>query len=534
MIDNQTRAIFWAQWRSLRNRLPRSDGGTILLGGLVAVWYGFFAALAAVVASLVKEWPGHNLPQALSLGVLGLFVFWQVIPLMTLSSGWTIDIAKLLIYPIPPTALFRIEASLRFTASPELTLLLLGGIAGLLMRPGFRFVSFALLLTLPLSVFLSLFLHHLLTQTLARKRRKELIAALLINLALLPSFLLGTPAAKYLNPIFVKLAAVRFTPWQTIARLSLGTGTLLEAAVAALYLLAAFLLAWRQFARSFASQDIQVQSRTESTTASWAGRLAEAWFRTLEHFFPDPLAALIEKELRMLVRSPRFRIVFGMACFFSAVVFLPFFSSGDSPTGFLPRNYLPAVSVYGLLLIGETILWNIFGFDRKAAQIYYLAPVPLRTVIHAKNAATGLVIAVMTLLIAAIGAVLRRNVSAGSVAGSVLLTAVMTLFFMGFGNLASVQMPRPVHPDQVLRKQNSASASLFLLVSLLVLAVPVGAAFLAAWALETAWPFYTILVIDLIIAAITYRMATESAVERAERHNEKILERLWQETTLIR
>ena len=46
--------------------------------------------------------------------------------------------------------------------------------------------------------------------------------------------------------------------------------------------------------------------------------------------------------------------------------------------GVLLGNYLTVVSVYSLLLLSEVCFWNSFGFDRSAAQIYFLAPVPFR------------------------------------------------------------------------------------------------------------------------------------------------------------
>ena len=43
------------------------------------------------------------------------------------------------------------------------------------------------------------------------------------------------------------------------------------------------------------------------------------------------------------------------------------------------------VSVYSLLLLSEACFWNSFGFDRSAAQIYFLAPVPFSRVLIGKN-----------------------------------------------------------------------------------------------------------------------------------------------------
>ena len=46
-------------------------------------------------------------------------------------------------------------------------------------------------------------------------------------------------------------------------------------------------------------------------------------FRLPALFLPDPVAAIVEKELRSLVRTPRFRLVFIMGFSFGILVWLP-------------------------------------------------------------------------------------------------------------------------------------------------------------------------------------------------------------------
>ena len=78
------------------------------------------------------------------------------------------------------------------------------------------------------------------------------------------------------------------------------------------------------------------------------------------------------------MRSPRFRLVFMMGFTFGLVGLA---AAGfrrkraDQPAG-LEITMLTVVSVYSLLLLSEVCFWNSFGFDRSAAQIYFLAPVP--------------------------------------------------------------------------------------------------------------------------------------------------------------
>jgi ABC-2 type transport system permease protein len=218
-------------------------------------------------------------------------------------------------------------------------------------------------------------------------------------------------------------------------------------------------------------------------------------------------------------------VIFGMACLFSVVIFFPF-AFGKSPNSFFAANYLPGVSAYGLLIVGEVLLWNTFGFDRKAAQLYFVAPVSFAQVLRAKNIVAFAVIGLMTLFIAFIGALFRTNVTFASFVSSVALTFVLTLFFLAFGNVTSVLMPRPIDPSQAFRNQNSAKTSLWLLLCFLVLLIPVGLAFVAKWAFDSDWAYFSVLAIDFVVGSVCYRVATDAAVTRAERDREKLIDTL--------
>jgi ABC-2 type transport system permease protein len=94
-------------------------------------------------------------------------------------------------------------------------------------------------------------------------------------------------------------------------------------------------------------------------------------------------------------------------------------------------------------------------------------------------------------------------------------------------------MPRAVDPNQAFRNQKTGKATLWLLVCFIVMAIPVGLAFLAQWAFNSDWAFLAVLSIDLIVGLIVYKLATETAVERAERGRERFLDALSRGTELI-
>ncbi len=207
---------------------------------------------------------------------------------------------------------------------------------------------------------------------------------------------------------------------------------------------AAFFGRW-QFDRTLCLRCGSRQSR--GTHASRSSGLIEKFYRWPSIFFDDPLAALIEKEIRFLLRAPRFRLVFLMGFTFGLVIWLPMaLGRTGVPRMFIGDNYLTVVSVYSLLLLSEVCFWNSFGFDRAAAQIYFLAPVPFSRVLIGKNMSAlffiGLEISAITTVCAILGMPLNleRLAEAYSVAG------VVSVFLLGFGNLFSIHQARAMNP----------------------------------------------------------------------------------------
>ena len=81
-------AIVWAQFRILRNRFPRSSFGSVLMAFVSLVWQGLFAAFGVFLAVSIPSLPLPFLEQWLPAGLLLVFLYWQTVPLLTLSAGW--------------------------------------------------------------------------------------------------------------------------------------------------------------------------------------------------------------------------------------------------------------------------------------------------------------------------------------------------------------------------------------------------------------------------------------------------------------
>src|SRR6195952_908955 len=134
---------------------------------------------------------------------------------------------------------------------------------------------------------------------------------------------------------------------------------------------------------------------------------------------------------------PRFRVVFGMACVFRVLIFIPFTVApgGLGRSEFIANNFVLIVTLYGLLILSDTLLLNAFGLDGSGAQIYFTAPMSLMPVLWAKNIAAILFVYLQWLLVLAVLTVLRVPVSPLSAANAITSEIVILVYLLAAGNL---------------------------------------------------------------------------------------------------
>ncbi len=111
MNPHQLKAILWAQWRSLLNRRSHRLGHRFPLAIIFAVlWYSVWLFGAYLVALFAADPQNVSLLQkSLGAALLGVFVYWQIVPVAMVSSGLSLDLNRLVVYPIPQQYLFGTE-----------------------------------------------------------------------------------------------------------------------------------------------------------------------------------------------------------------------------------------------------------------------------------------------------------------------------------------------------------------------------------------------------------------------------------------
>ncbi len=521
---NQARAILWAQWRTVRNFYPRS-GGIAWVSLIGAIWYGGWLVAAIAAAHLVSDPSNLELiHSALPGGLLLVFLYWQVVPLLMAATGSALEMRKLKAYPIPVRQLFAIEVLLRVTAGIEMCLVLLGVFTGILVNPGLPDAgAIGILLYMVFNLLVAVGMRDLVVRLLAHKRLREIAFFVLVLGAGSLQLILARGTLGGGFRIVASADIFKVWPWSAASNLAQGR----DAALSLTYLFAWCVIAsafglW-QFSRTLTFDPAEAGASRAPSNPSGL-RPIERFYRFPSALFRDPLGALIEKELRSLARSPRFRLVFLMGFTFGLVIWLPIALGRSGATqSFLGANYLTVVSVYSLLLLSEVCFWNSFGFDRSAAQIYFLAPIPFSKVLIGKNLGAILFILLEICAVTTVCAFLGMPLNAVKLAEAFSVAAVVSLFLLCAGNLMSVRNARGVNPDSSFRSGAAGRLQAILLVVYPVAFFPAALAYLARYAFESELAFFLVLAFDAVAGIIVYRIALESAIESAAELKEQIV-----------
>lgn len=524
-------AILRAQWLSMRSfRLYSRRRGAIFSIITALIWYGFWTFLAYGAEEFTSSpEAGELIRRGVPTGLMLVFLYWQLAPILSASLGASLDLKKILIYPIPHRKLFVIEVLLRLTTCAEMLLVLAGTATGLLRNPLFGGVRAAPRILGPLVAFslfnllLSAGLRNLLERLLAHKRLREILMLVLVMAAALPQLLVATRSPAGVLRRVLTSAPGGFWPWTAAARIGLSEEILFSGLILVWWTVAAFAFGRWQFERSL-RYDAQATAGSAAAAGEGARSRLEAFYRLPALFLPDPTAAIVEKELRALSRTPRFRMVFIMGFSFGLIVWLPItLGRGGRGSSVVSDHYLTIVSVYALTLLGQVSYLNTFGFDRSAAQVYFSMPVSIGKALAGKNVAAALFILVEMAAVTLASLVLRVRISQGGMVEAFLVTAIVGLYLLAIGNMSSVHFPRAMNPERV--SQGGAASRMQALIFVLypVALLPVFLAFWARYVFSSDLIFYLILAFAAVLGMVVYAIAMESAVGAAVERREKLL-----------
>ncbi|MFN7939552.1 MAG: hypothetical protein U0R19_39865 [Bryobacteraceae bacterium] len=524
---NQALAILWAQFRALRNMYPRSGKlGIILSLLLTVVWYALWVVGAVAVAYVIEETKDlHMLERFLTPALLLAMLYWQVIPIFKVTAGASLDMRRLLVYPIPHGQLFHLEVMLRMSTAVEMLVLLLGAEVGILLNPTLpaRY-ALALLPFVITNIYLSVGIRDQITRWLAWRRFREAMVIFIVLIAGLPQVLLRTGINEDYRKYF-SFGQFPLWPWTATGRLFVGDWAPANWAVMIAWMAAAYLFGRWQFERGLRFD--QEAARSHGSEASASGGFYDRLLSLPSRLIPDPFATLVEKELRSLIRAPKFRVVFLMGFSFGLLIWLPM-AFGRRGGGMISEYFLPITAAYSVMLLSEVTMWNILGFDRSAAQLYWLAPVKATTVIVAKNIVTAIAVTLEFCIISVVCLLFRLPMNPLLVFEAYIVCMVFQLFLMSIGNLSSLLYPRPVDPNESWKRASATRFQAMLLLVYPVLAGPLVFAFYAQTKWESPWAFFGVMAFLTVAASLSYAYSLERAEQIASERKEKILTSLAQ------
>jgi ABC-2 type transport system permease protein len=531
-MNGQALAILWAQWRTTRNFLLRANNSGIVFTAIVTtLWYTACVAGAAAIAIVMASPTNKALvDNTISPGLFLVFLYWQVFPVLMASSGAFLDIRRLMVYPIAHAQLFRLETMLRVSVAVEAILLVAGAVVGLLLNPEARiWAPAALVIFVLFNLFLSTGMKQVLGRLWERKHVRELLVIGLVLAGTLPQALLLLGPPKVLIRFFHSPPEfLALLPWKLTASIVLGkAGIGVWAALAG----------WTAMAYAFGRWQFNVSLRFDIEAARAdarpASKVTPGWtdslFRLPTRFLPDPIGAIVEMELRFLSRAPRFRLILLMGCVLGQVLWLPqALGRHASSTSAVSSNYLTFCAMYSLLILGDNLFWNSFGFDRGAAQMYFVTPVKFSRVLMAKNIVAAVIVTLQLCFVTAVSLLLRLPVSALKIVEAFAVVYTYSIFLMAIGNIGSVYQARAVNPAQAWKNSATAKLQTSLLLVYPMLSLPLLLAYGARYAFESEAAFYGVLLVDILVAAGVYWVAMDSAVEAAETNKERMLAALAQ------
>ncbi len=175
-----------------------------------------------------------------------------------------------------------------------------------------------------------------------------------------------------------------------------------------------------------------------------------------------PIAAIIEKEVRSLLRTLPFLYAIGAPLLLVLIISGSFLRGGVR--AHTPLFAFP-LCVFFAQMGFRQLFSNNMGTEGPGIQIYFLSPTPMRTVMLAKNLFHSILFA-GAIVIAGILAALRLGQPGGDVVGATAAYFVFVLpCNLAIGNIFSLTMPYRVNPGRISRQRGSqASAMLSLLV----------------------------------------------------------------------
>lgn len=534
----QYAAMIWVQSRIFLNSFRTPRGGFELGARVLSMTMFFFVSIGPAVGMGIAAYQAalHQRPLGIAILFWTLCLVWQFFSAFAPAlAGQNPDLNHLLRFPVSFGS-WMLLYLVYGIASPSTFIGLLWAV-GIGIGLGVARPDLALWSTIVLSVFvlfnilLSRTILSWIERVMAQRRTREIVTGLLLLSAL---------AAQALNPAFhqtrhgapygvqrktIQRCAERF--WAVQKYLPPGTATasidqhLLASGSGALPF--GGLLLYTMAIGGLLGVRLRAESRGENLSEVRRAPAPAAVVRSARRSAPGfsgPVAAVLEKDLRYLLRSGP--MLYALAAPLVMVfVFGGAFRAGSFST--IRNHYaLPLGIIWAFMGLTQMVS-NSFGAEGHGIQFYFLSPTPLRKIVLGKNAMHLLLFSVEAVLITAI--VLYRfglpplSVAAATIAW--ILFAVPLDF--AAGNIFSVLMPYRINLTRMRRQEFSLGNGL---LSMLAQAFILGigaAVMLPCAAFHQPWLAAPILLALAAVSLLVYTQVLARIDRLIESHRESLI-----------
>src|SRR5262249_33694008 len=451
----QVALIAGLRWRIFRNSLRSTSArldllGVVLASGLTAL---FTVSVGFGLAVSSYYFLSQNRPGWLAAPLWAVFSLWQFMPLMLATSTADFDFRNLLRFPLrfPTFFLLSLAYGLLDPAAVASLFWLLSIAAGIaLARPVLLPTALVVLAAFAATnLLVSRFTFSWLERLLARRRTREAFVAIFLL------FLLGTQLSaapghgweRVLRPYLVAAQPVlELLPPGLAGRALVGAA---QGKVAKVTSSTVLLLGYILAAGALLRRRLRAQYHGEDLSETQAPQVvdAETPVRSVSFappFLPGPVAAIFEKECRYLLRNSVL-----LLNSFLPVLLGAFFAAAwrgpRIPVGFFSRSpglAFPAATAYMFLIVGQFML-NIFAYEGRGIQVFFVAPVRFRDVLLGKNLMFSVLLAVETMLVWVVVSLLFPAPGALIILATLLGLLFAALVHFVVGNWLSLKFPRP-------------------------------------------------------------------------------------------
>lgn len=479
---DQFRAVAEMRWRMFLSSL-RTRRGSFELGARI-VMQGFFAliGLGIGVGLGFGAWQvaSHSSLRYLAVFLWPVLIAWQFIPITIASFQENADLSIFLRFPITfrSYALFYILFGLFDIGSIVGGIALFGIWVGVaISRPALiPWLTPSLALFALFNIFLTRMIFAWIDRWLAQRKTREILGGIFLFLMLAAQFLNPAfhqggryPGEIYRAKIEQRIETLRrvqgaLPPGLAANAVAAGQEQKPLAASANLLFLACFTAAAGAILGIRLRAEYRGENLGEAPSRTTKVNPTRARKSLLEG--SGPVAAVIEKEIRYLMRSGV--MLYG---FLAPLVIVFLFSNGSHAgraNGFNGEYALPIGVAYSFLGLTR-LIYNSLGAEGAGIQLYFMSPTPFRKVMLAKNIThTMIFIAELILVCIIVG------FRVGMPDQQILILTVCWIVFavpaqLAIGNILSITMAYRLNMTRMSREQGAAGNSLLgLLTEVLV------------------------------------------------------------------